>query len=210
MNKKELIEKIKSNPTKVAVVGGGLFVGFVLMTAISNRQQLNEALDRVEYKDAIIRVMEEDLEEAEGSLLKAQEMIISLEEKVESAKPFFDMEASKQQELEEQVAREEEEKLAREEEERLLALQEEIDAKTIELSNGNFVAGIDFESGTYDVVAVKGNGNVSSDNMYSGGLNAIMGVSSNEMYEKEYKNIKLPSGTTLKISGVTIKLVPKN
>jgi hypothetical protein len=28
------------------------------------------------------------------------------------------------------------------------------------------------------------------------------------MYEKEYKNIKLPQGTTLKISGVTIKLTP--
>lgn len=30
-----------------------------------------------------------------------------------------------------------------------------------------------------------------------------------DMYKKEYKNIKLPAGTTLKVDGVEIKLIPK-
>jgi len=74
------------------------------------------------------------------------------------------------------------------------------------LGNGNFVAGKDFPAGTYDISVVSGNGNVSSDNMWSGGINAIMGVGNDDMYQKEYKNIKLPKGTTLKISNVKIKL----
>lgn len=78
-----------------------------------------------------------------------------------------------------------------------------------ELSNGNYVAGSDFPEGKYDFVAVKGNGNVSSSNIMSGGINAIMGVGSNEMYQKEYKNIKLPKGTELKITNVTIKMIQK-
>ena len=81
--------------------------------------------------------------------------------------------------------------------------------KEFTFSSGNFVAGKDFTGGTYDIVAVSGGGNVSSDNMYSGGINAIMGVSGDSMYEKEYKNIELPNGTTLNIDRVTIKLIKK-
>lgn len=62
--------------------------------------------------------------------------------------------------------------------------------------NGNFVAGTDFPAGVYDIQAVSGNGNVSSDNIYSGGLNAIMGVKNDELYEKEYKNISLYTHNT--------------
>lgn len=76
----------------------------------------------------------------------------------------------------------------------------------IVLGNGNFLAGKDFPGGTYDISVVSGNGNVSSDNMWSGGINAIMGVSNDDMYQKEYKNIKLPKGTTLTITNVKIKL----
>lgn len=80
--------------------------------------------------------------------------------------------------------------------------------KSVTLTSGNYVAGDDFEAGTYDITAVKGDGNVSSDNMYEGGLNAIMGTSGGDMYEKEFKNIVLNEGVTLSISGVTVKLDP--
>jgi len=77
----------------------------------------------------------------------------------------------------------------------------------IEFGSGNFVAGEDFPAGKYDIVWVSGYGNVSSSNLFSGGINAIMGDKENA--EKEYKNIKLPKGTELKISSVKVKLIPK-
>ena len=84
--------------------------------------------------------------------------------------------------------------------------------ETVDLGNGNFVAGEDFPAGVYNIVAVSGAGNVSSDNMFNGGLNAMMGTEEEnqimDMYEQEYKNIDLPDGTTLTISGVQIQLVP--
>jgi hypothetical protein len=49
--------------------------------------------------------------------------------------------------------------------------------------------------------------------MHHGGLNAIMGVTGsfepyNEIYERSYKNIELPEGVILSISGVKIQLTP--
>ncbi len=35
-----------------------------------------------------------------------------------------------------------------------------------------------------------------------------MGVKNDDLYEKEYKNISLEEGVTLKIDGVKVKLVP--
>jgi hypothetical protein len=78
--------------------------------------------------------------------------------------------------------------------------------KEYELSNGNYTSGKNFDAGIYNIEVVKGNGNVSSDNMFDGGINAVMGTKDDEMYQKEYKNIKLPKGTELKIYNVTIKL----
>jgi hypothetical protein len=86
--------------------------------------------------------------------------------------------------------------------------------ETVALGSGNFVSGKDFPAGTYDVIAVSGGGNVSSDNMYSGGINAVMGPEGanadlgTSLYEQAYKNVELPQGTTLTISGVKINLVP--
>lgn len=86
--------------------------------------------------------------------------------------------------------------------------------ETVELGNGNFKAGTDFPAGTYDVVAVSGSGNVSSDNMFSGGLNAVMGPngankeSGGLILEAAYQNIELPDGTTLSIDGAKIRLIP--
>lgn len=77
----------------------------------------------------------------------------------------------------------------------------------IELSSGNYVAGTDFTAGIYDIILVEGNGNVSSSNMFEGGLNAVMG-SDDDMYTQEFKNATLEEGTTLELSGITIKLVP--
>lgn len=78
----------------------------------------------------------------------------------------------------------------------------------VTLDSGNYVAGEDFAAGTYNIEVVKGNGNVSSDNMFDGGLNSIMGTDSDDMYEKEYKNVSLPEGISLSVEGVTVKLVP--
>lgn len=76
------------------------------------------------------------------------------------------------------------------------------------LENGNYVAGEDFPAGTYDIEAVSGFGNVYSDNII-GGINAIMGVPSEDdfdMAEKKYSNISLPEGTTLTVSNVKVRL----
>jgi len=74
-------------------------------------------------------------------------------------------------------------------------------------SSGNYISGKDFEPGNYDIIAISGNtGNVSSDNMYTGGINAIMGLDKT-FAEKEYKNIELPKDTKLSITNVKIKLI---
>ncbi len=84
------------------------------------------------------------------------------------------------------------------------------DSKAIELSNGNYVAGTDFPAGIYNIIAVLGNGNVSTSNLFSGGINAMMGVSGGEFYETEYKNVNLAKTVELTISnGVTVRLVPE-
>lgn len=86
--------------------------------------------------------------------------------------------------------------------------------QTVKLGNGNFVAGEDFPAGVYDIKAVEGGGNVSSSNLYEGGINAIMGTTKannelgEEFYERAYYNISLPEGTTLSVDGVKIELTP--
>lgn len=84
------------------------------------------------------------------------------------------------------------------------------DSKEVTLKDGNYTVDTDFPAGTYDIVAVSGSGNVSSSNMFSGGLNVVMSPKPPlEMYITEYKNVDLTQkDTTLKISGVTVKLVP--
>ncbi len=93
-----------------------------------------------------------------------------------------------------------------------LKSREQSNTETVNLGNGNFVAGEDFSAGVYDIVAVSGGGNVSSDNMYNGGINAILGTPDKnsiiDMYEQEYKNISLPEGITLRIDGVNVDLIP--
>lgn len=79
----------------------------------------------------------------------------------------------------------------------------------IELSSGNFIAGKDFEPGVYTITCVSGSGNVSSDNMYDGGLNEIMSVdTSNGFGITTFNNAVFDEGAELKVSGCTIKLSP--
>jgi hypothetical protein len=89
--------------------------------------------------------------------------------------------------------------------------EEQKTVEPIELSSGNYESGKDFPEGVYDIVWVKGYGNVSSSNLFGGGINAVLGeikgIETNQ--EKEYKNIKLPKGTELKLSSVTVKLIKK-
>lgn len=78
---------------------------------------------------------------------------------------------------------------------------------TTELQSGHYTAGIDIPSGTYNVTVVSGNsGNVSSSNLYNGGINAVMGESADDIHISEFKNLKLPKGETLSVSGLTIKI----
>ena len=75
------------------------------------------------------------------------------------------------------------------------------------LSSGVYVAGQDFKGGKYNIIAVSGSGNISSSNMYTGGVDGEISSDNNGTY-KECRNINLPSGTKLTISGdVSIKLV---
>lgn len=75
------------------------------------------------------------------------------------------------------------------------------------LSSGVYVAGQDFKGGKYNIIAVSGSGNISSSNMYTGGVDGEISSDNNGAY-KEYRDINLPNGTKLTISGdVSIKLV---
>lgn len=78
----------------------------------------------------------------------------------------------------------------------------------VQLGSGNYVAGIDFPAGEYDVVAVDGSGNVNSSNMYSGGLNEIFSTATDGFSISEYKNAQMEEGVELSISSCTVKLVP--
>jgi hypothetical protein len=95
-----------------------------------------------------------------------------------------------------------------------LQMREQPNTETVELGSGNFVAGDDFPAGVYNITAVSGGGNVSSDNLYNGGINAVMGTADlntsmgSEFYQQEYKNIELTEGVTLSISGVSVRLTP--
>lgn len=82
------------------------------------------------------------------------------------------------------------------------------DATPIDLGAGNYTCGNDFPPGTYNVVATGGNGNVNSDNMFSGGLNEIMGTTNDGLSIAHYNNAVFENGNTLSISGTSVQLIP--
>lgn len=76
----------------------------------------------------------------------------------------------------------------------------------IELSSGEYVAGKDFPVGKYDIIAVSGNGNVQTSDLK---VFALMGTADSDLYIKDYKNIEITKDTTVRIDGLSIKLVKK-
>lgn len=83
------------------------------------------------------------------------------------------------------------------------------DDKAVTLKAGNYEAGKDFEAGTYKVIAVSGLGNISSSNLLDGGINEMFGADDpTGMCNNQFLNVELPAGTTLTLTGVTVKLIP--
>lgn len=79
-----------------------------------------------------------------------------------------------------------------------------LSAYSKQLSSGHYIVGMDIPAGTYDIKAVKGRGNVYSTNAYKGGLNEIMGTSSNDV--QSFDNCELPKGTILSVLGVKVSI----
>lgn len=67
------------------------------------------------------------------------------------------------------------------------------------LSAGNYTCGTDFEPGEYVITAVSGSGNVSSDNLYDGGLNEIMGTQADDTYITTFNNATFKEGNIITI-----------
>lgn len=82
------------------------------------------------------------------------------------------------------------------------------DTKAITLTPGHYDAGTDFSAGVYNIALVSGMGNVSSSNMFDGGINAVFGTGIT-LATQSFNNIDLKEGVTLSISGTTIKLIPE-
>ena len=81
--------------------------------------------------------------------------------------------------------------------------------KAFTLSSGNYTSGEAFTPGIYKIVAVSGNGNLSSSNLYDGGVNEMFGIDDGTgWYIDEFINVSLPEGETLEISGITVKMIP--
>ena len=52
------------------------------------------------------------------------------------------------------------------------------------LSSGVYVAGQDFKGGKYNIIAVSGSGNISSSNMYTGGVDGEISSDNNGTYKR--------------------------
>jgi hypothetical protein len=77
-------------------------------------------------------------------------------------------------------------------------------------SNGNYVAGTDFPQGTYKILATAGTGNLSSSNIFDGGVNEMFGVDDGSgFYNSQFLNARFNKEVTLTVSGgLTVKLIP--
>lgn len=80
--------------------------------------------------------------------------------------------------------------------------------QTKRLSPGSYTIGAEIPPGLYDFKAVSGNGMATAANgIYS--IFAPMGTDNTaNVYSKTYQNVPLKQGTTLKVSDVTIEIVP--
>lgn len=85
------------------------------------------------------------------------------------------------------------------------------EAKAIQLSSGIYTSGKDFDTGTYNIVAVSGTGNLSSSNLYDGGINEMFGIDDGTgWYNAEIRNVPLQEGAELTVSGgLVINIIPE-
>ena len=87
-----------------------------------------------------------------------------------------------------------------------VAARGEASGSPIDLPAGNYTAGTEFPAGIYTVIATGGTGNVSSSNMFDGGLNEVMGQEGFGV--TQFNNAVFTEGVTLTVSGTSIQLVP--
>lgn len=74
-----------------------------------------------------------------------------------------------------------------------------------EISTGNYVSGKYFAAGIYNIEAVSGSGNLSTDDV---GINEVFGLDEEDV--REIKNVYLPKGIKLSLDGdMSIKLIPE-
>lgn len=198
MNREKIIILIKNAINTKIGIG---IISAIVVGAISYNVgdfRVKEVENKLVVLNNTIHGLEADKIELEGN----NKM---LSDKVAQAKPFFDMKAEEQKAMEERVAKEKSDSLAKLKAEEEAKVKADLEARTKTLSNGNYTVGEDFEAGKYDIVAISGGGNV----MCSGSINAIMGPSDDDFYQKEYKNIKFRDGQVLDIRDVTVQLIPK-
>lgn len=79
------------------------------------------------------------------------------------------------------------------------------------LSEGNYVSGVDFPAGIYNLDFVSGSGTIASSNLLSGGINEIIGTEDGSgFYSQSFDNLELVDHVELSIAGdVMIKLTPQ-
>jgi hypothetical protein len=79
----------------------------------------------------------------------------------------------------------------------------------VELTAGNYVAGTDFKAGVYTIRAIEGKGLVNSNNLFEGGVCAMLGVAgSPDEYIIETKNISLPNKMSFTVTGnLRVKMI---
>jgi hypothetical protein len=82
------------------------------------------------------------------------------------------------------------------------------ESAALTLTPGQYVVGEDFPAGTYTLVAEDGAGNVTSSDIFFGGINEMFGKSDLSMYTPRFDNVELKDGWDLKISGVTVRMIP--
>jgi hypothetical protein len=78
-----------------------------------------------------------------------------------------------------------------------------------ELTAGNYTSGIDFKAGIYNIKAIEGQGTINSNNIFVGGVSALLGVPGvSELYIPEVKNIKLPNNMEFTVTGnLKVKMI---
>lgn len=157
-------------------------------------QQYEDTLDAI-----AVSLNEDELAEAKETLSFFKEAsyfsskIAGLEKKISDIETKI---AESKRQAEETAAREAQEKLAQ---------------KNKRLGSGKYTACTDVDSGTYDVTAVSGSGNlyVNSSNL-NHYVNELMDVNGSYGWNKEYKNMVLSCGDVLEIkNGLTVQITAK-